>query len=224
MAIISHNISYTVSNQYATAIRLVGKPNKPWAAYPSGYSLMTGFPNVPPSSEHAPPSLGFQYSWIYQQGNATSGPHDVFNIIAETSCIVSGDPEKQLGDVYYAYKPVCNDVAWSLGTEPTSGDPALIFTWESLCVTCLNIKEYIITYVESGSGNVPFSVTIPFATVFADPSFPNYTAYITDSVDPLLTYDVTFQAVLTYEYDVDVSANPSGHITVEQYVDGCLTP
>ena len=61
------------------------------------------------------------------------------------------------------------------------------------------------------------------ATVLAGPNFPSYTAYITDSVDPLLTYDVTFQAVLTYEYDVDVTADPSGHITVEQYVNGCLT-
>jgi len=222
MANINHTIKYKVSNLYAASLRLVGKPNKPWAAFPSGYTLMSGPPNVPPSSDHTPPSLGNLYTWIYSVDEAYA--HDVYNIIAESVCTVGGVPTQQLGDVYYAYKPICNQVAWSLGTEPVSGDPALIFTWTSLCDTCLNIKEYIITYVESGSGNVPFSVTIPFATVFADPSFPSYTAYITDSVDPLLTYDVTFQTVLTYEYDVDTSVDPSGHITVEQYINGCLTP
>jgi hypothetical protein len=119
---------------------------------------------------------------------------------------------------------ICNDVTWSLGTEPSSGDPALIFTWDSLCVTCDNVKEYIITYVESGSGNPPFTVTIPMSTVKPNPSFPSYTAYITDSVIPSLSYDVTFQAVLTYEYDVDPTIlDPTGHVTVEQYVNGCLT-
>jgi hypothetical protein len=222
MANINHTIKYKVSNPYASAIRLVGKPNKPWAAYPTGYTVMSGLPNVPPSSNKSPVILGFEYSWIY--GVSEEYAHDVQNIIVETTCTVAGNPATQIGDMYYAYKPVCNQVVWSLGTEPISGDPALIFTWTSLCSTCNNIKEYIITYVESGSGNPPFSVTIPFATVFAGPNFPEYTAYITDSVDPLLTYDVTFQAVLTYEYDVDTSVDPSGHITVEQYVDGCLTP
>jgi len=222
MANINHTIKYKVSNPYATAIRLVGKPNKPWAAYPTGYTIMSGPPNLPPSSNKAPVIFGFEYTWIYAVPEQYA--HDVQNIIAETTCVVSGNPETQLGDVYYAYKPVCNAVTWSLGTEPISGDPALIFTWTSLCNTCVNVKEYIITYVESGSGNPPFSVTIPMATVLAGPSFPSYTAYITDSVDPLLTYDVTFQAVLTYEYDVDTTVDPTGHITVEQYVNGCLTP
>lgn len=224
MAIITHTITYTVSNPYATSIRLVGKPNKPWAAYPSGYTLMSGAPNIPPSSAHTPPVFGFQYSWKYQQGNKFAGAHDVYNIAVETTCIVNGTPERQFGDMYYAYKPLPNDVTWSLGVEPGSGDPALIFTWDSLCVDCFNVKEYIITYVESGSGNPPFSVTIPIATVLAGPSFPSYTAYITNSVNPLLTYDVTFQVILTYEYDVDATADPSGHITVEQYVNGNLTP
>lgn len=223
MAIITHNITYTVSNPYATSIRLVGKPNKPWAAYPSGYTLMSGPPNLPQSSAHTPPVFGFQYSWKYQQGTKFAGPHDVFNIAVETTCIVNGTPETQFGDMYYAYKPVCNDVQWKPDTDPISGDPALMFTWESLCVDCLNVKEYIITYVESGSGNVPFSVTVPIATVLADPNFPYYTLYITDSVYPLLTYDVTFQAVLTYEYDVDTTVDPTGHTTVEQYINGCLT-
>lgn len=224
MAIINHTIKYKVNTLYATSIRLVGKPNKPWAAYPTGYTLMTGAPNVPVSSEHTPPALGFEYSWIYQQVPAVAGPHDVFNIAVETSCIVNSATETQFGDMYYAYKPLPNDVTWSLGVEPGSGDPALIFTWDSLCVDCFNVKEYIITYVESGSGNPPFSVTIPIATVLAGPSFPSYTAYLTNSVNPLLTYDVTFQVILTYEYDVDVTADPSGHITVEQYVNGNLTP
>ena len=223
MANINHSIKYKVSNLYASSLRLVGKPNiPPWAPYPTGYNLMTGGPNVPPSSDHTPPSLGFLYTWIYSVNELYA--HDVYNIIAESICTVNNLPTHQLGDVYYAYKPVCNQVTWSLGTEPVSGDPALIFTWTSLCSVCKNIKEYIITYAEAGSGNPPFSVTIPFATVYADPSFPSYTAYITDSVDPLLTYEVGFQAVLTYEYDVDLTADPTGHITVEQYIDGCLTP
>jgi hypothetical protein len=223
MANIDHTIKYKVSAPYATSLRLVSKPNKPWAAYPSGYTLMSGAPNIPLSSAKTPPAFGTEYSWIYRTSSKYA--HEVTNIIVETTCIVSGSPEKQFGDIYYAFKPTCNIVAYSTGTEPISGDPALIFTWTSLCDTCNNVKEYIITYVETGSGNTPFSVTIPIATVLASPGFPDYTAYITDSVNPLITYDVTFQAVLTYEYDVDPSLiDPTGHITVEQYIDGCINP
>lgn len=221
MAFITHTIKYKVDNQYASAIRLVGKPNKPWAAYPTGYTLMSGSPNLPPSSQHLPVVLGFEYSWIYAVRPDLA--HEVQNIIVETTCTVAGTPQKQMGDIYYAYTATCNDVQWKPDTDPISGDPALMFTWISLCDNCYNVKEYIITYVESGSGNPPFSVTIPIATVKADINFPSYTTYITDSVNPLLTYDVTFQAVLTYEYDVDNTVDPTGHITVEQYVDGCIT-
>lgn len=219
MALIDYTIKYKVSNPYATSLRLVGKPNKPWAAYPTGYNIMSGAPNVPPSSAHTPPSFGFVYSWTYRTNKSA---HDVFNIIAETTCKVAGVNVTQLGDIYYSYKPVPNDVTFTTGNDPVSGDPALIFTWDSLCVTCKNIKEYIITYVETGSSAAPFEVVIPFSTVYADPNFPTYTAYITSNYDPLLTYDVTFKTILTYEYDLDTTINPTSpaHMTVEQYING----
>jgi hypothetical protein len=141
--------------------------------------------------------------------------HVVYNIKAETVCATT----TQFGDIIYAFTPNQSPVIFALGTF--GGNPALDITLTSLANSNGDsVKEYIITYVEQGSLAPPTEIIIPIADVIADPGFPLYTYQITsaDGITAGKTYDLTFQTIMQYKFDVDITVDPLGYIIVEQPV------
>jgi len=139
--------------------------------------------------------------------------HVIYNIIVESVC----DGVPQFGEISYLYQAIPSPVTIGLGTF--GGNPAIDVDFTALCNSNGDsVKEYICTFKEQGSLAAPVEIVIPIATVIAAFGFPNYTFQIT-SVDGILsgkTYDVTFQTKLTFKYNVDVSVDPAGFITVDQ--------
>lgn len=139
--------------------------------------------------------------------------HVVYNIIVESVC----DGVTQFGEIRYLYQAIPSPVTIGLGTF--GGNPAIDVVFTALCNSAGDsVKEYICTFHEQGNPAPAVEIVIPIATVIADPGFPNYTFQIT-SVDGIVagtTYDVTFQTKITFKYNVDVSVDPAGFITVDQ--------
>lgn len=139
--------------------------------------------------------------------------HVVYNIIVESIC----DGVPQFGEIRYLYQAIPSPVTIGLGTF--GGNPAIDVAFTALCNSAGDsVKEYKCTFHEQGNPAPPIEITIPIATVIADPGFPNYSFQIT-SIDGIVsgtTYDVTFQTILEFKYDVDVSVDPLGYIMVEQ--------
>jgi hypothetical protein len=139
--------------------------------------------------------------------------HVVYNIIVESIC----DGVPQFGEIRYLYQAIPSPVTIGLGTF--GGNPAIDVDFTALCNSNGDsVKEYICTFHEQGNPAPAVEIVIPIATVIADPGFPNYSFQIT-SVDGIVsgtTYDVTFQTKITFKYDVDVSVDPAGFITVDQ--------
>lgn len=168
------------------------------------YTLLT---SVSPSS--------FPYSNTATLTSVSGEEHVVYNAIVESVCGVV----TQFGDIRYLYNAIPSPVTFTLGTY--GGNPALDIEWTALTNSSGDsVKEYIITWQEQGSLASPLSITVPIATVIADPGFPTYLYQITslDGVTAGKTYDITFQTVLEFKYNVDVSVDPLGYIMVEQYV------
>jgi hypothetical protein len=193
-------INYTIEYQLVTPVDTINVKYKINSA--STYTLLNS------TSGAAFPFFGSQTVNV-PDGNE----HVVYNIIVESVC----DGVTQFGEIRYLYQAIPSPVTIGLGTF--GGNPAIDVTFTALCNSAGDsVKEYICTFHEQGNPAPAVEIVIPIATVIADPSFPNYTFQIT-SVDGIVagtTYDVTFQTKLTFKYDVDVSVDPAGFITVDQ--------
>ena len=143
--------------------------------------------------------------------------HVVYNVIVESICDAVPDPIVTIGGIRYLYQAIPSPVTITLGTF--GGNPAIDVAFTALCNSSGDsVKEYKCTFHEQGNPAPAIEITIPIATVIADPGFPNYSFQIT-SVDGIVsgtTYDITFQTILEFKYDVDVSVDPLGYIMVEQ--------
>jgi hypothetical protein len=193
-------ITYTIDYEVATAVDSINVKYKINSA--GSYSnLVTVTPGSFPFSGTA--------SLVVPDGRE----HVIYNVIVESVC----DGDVQFGDIKYLYSAIPSPVTFTLGTS--GGDPALDIEWTALTnATGDSVKEYIITWQEQGSLTPPLTITIPIATVIADPGFPTYLYQITsgDGVVAGETYDITLQTVLRFKYDVDVLVDPLGYIIVEQ--------
>lgn len=193
-------ITYTIDYEVATAVDSINVNYKVNSA--GSYSNLVTV---------TPGSFPFSTSDALVVPDGTE--HVIYNIVVESVC----DGDIQFGDIRYLYKPVPSPVTFTLGTS--GGNPALDIEWTALTNSAGDsVKEYIITWQEQGSLAPPLTIIVPIATVIADPGFPTYLYQITsvDGVTAGKTYDITFQTVLTFKYDVDVIVDPLGYITVEQ--------
>jgi hypothetical protein len=139
--------------------------------------------------------------------------HVVYNFVVESIC----DGFVQFGEIRYLYNAIPSPFTATLGTF--GGNPAIDVDFTALCNSSGDsVTEYICTFHEQGNPAPAIEIVIPIATVIAAPGFPNYSFQIT-SVDGIVAgtiYDVTFQTKLTFKYNVNVSVDPAGFITVDQ--------
>ena len=193
-------INYTIQYQVVTPVDTIDVKYKINSA--STYTLLSSI------SGAAFPFFGSQTLTV-PSGNE----HVVYNIIVESIC----GTVTQFGEIRYLYEAIPTPVRITLGTF--GGNPAIDLNFTALCNSNGDsVKEYICTFHEQGNPAPPVEIVIPIATVIADPGFPNYSFQITsaDGIVSGATYDITFQTKITFKYNVDVSVDPAGFITVDQ--------
>lgn len=139
--------------------------------------------------------------------------HVVNNVQVNFVCGV----ENQFGDIRYLYNAIPTPCTFTPGAGPV-----IDIEFTPLCDAQGNsVKEYTLSYKPTGSPGSPTVITIPIATVIAD---PNYIANGTyqlqlDSGDGILagtSYDLSLGTTLEFQFNVDVIVDPLGYIIVNQ--------